>query len=134
MSRRDETIRRFWQEWVDSDKFQSHDSSSRRRATTDREDRLIRNLRSYRPLRLYRPLRQLPLTPTRCRARLYWCLFRSGWNHVAGDESRFQLCPADHQRRLWRPSEQRADPAFTITRLTGPQPAVILRDAISFDS
>ncbi|GFW09415.1 HTH_Tnp_Tc3_2 domain-containing protein [Trichonephila clavipes] len=32
-------------------------------------------------LRLYRPLCHLPLTPAHCRARLQWCLARSGGNH-----------------------------------------------------
>ncbi|GFU77499.1 HTH_Tnp_Tc3_2 domain-containing protein [Trichonephila clavipes] len=84
--------------------------------------RLIeRNLRSYRLLRYG------PITPTHCRARLQWCLARSGWNHadsgriVFSDEFCFQLCPDDHRRRVWRRPGQRADPAFTIACHTGPQ-------------
>ncbi|GFY22183.1 transposable element Tc1 transposase [Trichonephila clavipes] len=56
---------------------------------------------------------------------------RSGWNHVDkgrtmfSDELYFQLCPADHRRRVWRRPEQRADPAFTIARHTGPQQGVM---------
>ncbi|GFW68594.1 transposable element Tc1 transposase [Trichonephila clavipes] len=93
-----------------------------------------------RNLRSYRQLHHLPLTPAHCVARLQWCLARSGWNHakwgriVFSDKSRFQLCPDDHRRRVWRPPEQRADPAFTIIRHTGPQPAVMVWGAISFDS
>ncbi|GFT93378.1 uncharacterized protein TNCV_337431 [Trichonephila clavipes] len=41
MGRSDAVIRRFWQEYVDSGRFQSHDSSGRPRATADREGRLI---------------------------------------------------------------------------------------------
>ncbi|GFX09807.1 HTH_Tnp_Tc3_2 domain-containing protein [Trichonephila clavipes] len=41
MGRSDAAIRRFWQEWVDNGRFQSHDSSGRPRATADREDKLI---------------------------------------------------------------------------------------------
>ncbi|GFU94149.1 uncharacterized protein TNCV_967191 [Trichonephila clavipes] len=50
------------------------------------------------------------------------------------DEFRFQLCPDDHRRRVWRQPRQRAYPAFTIERPTGPQPEVMVWDAISFDS
>ncbi|GFV79394.1 hypothetical protein TNCV_1903661 [Trichonephila clavipes] len=34
-------IRKCWQEWVDSGRFQSHYGSGRPRATADREDRVI---------------------------------------------------------------------------------------------
>ncbi|GFS62620.1 hypothetical protein TNCV_3736901 [Trichonephila clavipes] len=46
-------------------------------------------------------------------ARLQWFLARSGWNHadwgriVSSDESRFQPCPDDNQRRVWRHPGQR---------------------------
>ncbi|GFX33952.1 transposable element Tc1 transposase [Trichonephila clavipes] len=49
------------------------------------------------------------------------------------DESRFQLCPDDHRRRVWRRPGQRADPDFTIAHHTGPQPELMVWDAISFD-
>ncbi|GFW79398.1 transposable element Tc1 transposase [Trichonephila clavipes] len=93
-----------------------------------------------RNLRSYRLLRHLPLTPPHYRARLQWCLAQLGWNHadwgciVFRDESRFQLCPDDHRRRVWRCPGQCADPAFTIARHTSPQPGVMVRGAISFDS
>ncbi|GFV41706.1 transposable element Tc1 transposase [Trichonephila clavipes] len=45
---------------------------------------------------------------------------------VANDESRFQLCPDDHRRRVWRCPGQRADPAFTIAFRTGLQQEVKL--------
>ncbi|GFW09465.1 HTH_Tnp_Tc3_2 domain-containing protein [Trichonephila clavipes] len=38
MGRRDAAIRRCWQEWVDSGRFQRHDGSGRPKATADRED------------------------------------------------------------------------------------------------
>ncbi|GFY35665.1 HTH_Tnp_Tc3_2 domain-containing protein [Trichonephila clavipes] len=41
MSRNDEAIRRYWQEWTDSDRFQPHDGSGGTRATADQEDKLI---------------------------------------------------------------------------------------------
>ncbi|GFW21754.1 uncharacterized protein TNCV_2529531 [Trichonephila clavipes] len=73
----------------------------------------------------YRQQRHLPITPIYSRARLKWCLTRSGWNHcdwgrtVFSEEFCFQLCPDDHRRRVWRRPGQRADPAFTIERHTG---------------
>ncbi|GFU83606.1 uncharacterized protein TNCV_1886411 [Trichonephila clavipes] len=42
------------------------------------------------------------------------------------DESRFQLCPDDHRRRVWRRPRQRADAAFAIAYHTGPQPEVMV--------
>ncbi|GFY11726.1 transposable element Tc1 transposase [Trichonephila clavipes] len=92
-----------------------------------------------RNLRSYRPLRHLPLTPAHCRVRLQWCFARSCWNHadwgriVFINESRFQLCPDDHRRRIWRRPGQRANPAFPIARHTSPQPGVIVWGAFSFD-
>ncbi|GFT83082.1 uncharacterized protein TNCV_629141 [Trichonephila clavipes] len=41
MGRSNAAIRRCWQEWVDSGKFQRHDGSGQSRATADQEDRLI---------------------------------------------------------------------------------------------
>ena len=121
--------------------MQHQDGSGRLRATTEHEDRVIvrsavtapssslstirrstqtpvstmtihRRLRE-RNLRSRRQLRHLPLTPAHCRARLQWCMARSGWNDadwgriVFSDESRFQLCPDDHRRRVWRRTGQR---------------------------
>ncbi|GFU89421.1 transposable element Tc1 transposase [Trichonephila clavipes] len=45
---------------------------------------------------------------------------------VFSDESRFQLCPDDHRRRVWRRPRQRADAAFAIAYHTGPQPEVMV--------
>ncbi|GFT76604.1 transposable element Tc1 transposase [Trichonephila clavipes] len=50
------------------------------------------------------------------------------------DEFRFQLCPDDHQRRVWSRSGQDAYPAFTIARHTCPQLGIMIRDGISFGS
>ncbi|GFU20878.1 HTH_Tnp_Tc3_2 domain-containing protein [Nephila pilipes] len=81
-----------------------------------------------RNLRSYRPLRHQPLPPALCGFKLQWCLAPSGWNEadwrriVFIDESLFQLCPDDHRRRVWRRPGQLVDPAFTITRHTGPEP------------
>ncbi|GFW37143.1 uncharacterized protein TNCV_5020411 [Trichonephila clavipes] len=41
MGRSNAAIRKCWQEWVDSGRFQSHDGSGRSTTTADREDRLI---------------------------------------------------------------------------------------------
>ncbi|GFW46098.1 HTH_Tnp_Tc3_2 domain-containing protein [Trichonephila clavipes] len=168
MGRSHAAIKRCCQEWVDSGKFQRHDLSSRPRSTADQEDRLIvrstvtaldsslstirrvtrtrvspmtlhRRL-TERNLRSYRPLRQLPLTPAHCRARLQWCLNRSGWNHaywgriVFSDESRFQLCSDDHRRRVWKWPGLLADRTFPIARHTGPQQEVMVWGAISFEA
>ncbi|GFU82302.1 HTH_Tnp_Tc3_2 domain-containing protein [Trichonephila clavipes] len=113
----------------------AHDSSllSIRRATRTQVSTTTvhRGLRE-RNLRSYRLLRPLTLTHAHCRATLQWCLARSGWNHddwgrvVFRDESRFQLCPNDHRRRVWRLLGQRADPSLTITRHTRPQPRTIV--------
>ncbi|GFS69370.1 HTH_Tnp_Tc3_2 domain-containing protein [Trichonephila clavipes] len=90
--------------------------------------------------RWYRQLRHLPLPPAQCRARLQWFLARSGWNHaywsliVFSDEFRFQLCPDDDRRRVWRPQGQHANPAFTTALNLGPQTEVMVMGAISFDS
>ncbi|GFT22400.1 transposable element Tc1 transposase [Trichonephila clavipes] len=67
------------------------------------------------------------------------CLAPSGWNHadwrsiVFSDESCFQLYLDDHRRRVWRRRGLRVVPDVTIARHTGPQPGVMVRDAISFD-
>ncbi|GFX68851.1 uncharacterized protein TNCV_3865501 [Trichonephila clavipes] len=45
---------------------------------------------------------------------------------VLSDESRFQLRPEHHRRRVWRRPEQRADPAFIFACHTGPQPGVMV--------
>ncbi|GFV35454.1 transposable element Tc1 transposase [Trichonephila clavipes] len=50
------------------------------------------------------------------------------------DESRFHLRPDDHRRRIWRQTEQRADPAFTISHHTGPQQGVMDWRTISFEA
>ncbi|GFW23329.1 transposable element Tc1 transposase [Trichonephila clavipes] len=63
-----------------------------------------------------------------------------GWNHadweriVFSNESSFHLCPDDHRKRVWRRPGPRADPAFTITRHTGPQQGVMFWSAISFEA
>ncbi|GFX41733.1 uncharacterized protein TNCV_388461 [Trichonephila clavipes] len=50
------------------------------------------------------------------------------------DDSRFQLFPDDHRRRVWRRPGQRADPVLPIPRHTHPQPGDMVWGAISFDS
>ncbi|GFX56454.1 transposable element Tc1 transposase [Trichonephila clavipes] len=67
-------------------------------------------------------------------------LTRSGWNHadwgciVYKDDSRFQLCPGNHRRRVWRRPGQRVNHAFTVAHNSDPQPGVMVWGAISFDS
>ncbi|GFX15208.1 transposable element Tc1 transposase [Trichonephila clavipes] len=80
---------------------------------------------------------QMPITPTHGRARLQLCLARSSCNQAdwgcieLSDESHFQLCPDDHQRRAWKRLGWRADLAFTIALQTGFQPGVMVWEAIS---
>ncbi|GFT04264.1 HTH_Tnp_Tc3_2 domain-containing protein [Trichonephila clavipes] len=109
LGRSDAVIRRCWQEWVDSVRFQLHDGSGQSRSTVHRKDRLIvrsavtaplslsttrRATRSqvsimsfhrcliWQNLRSYQTLRHLPLTPLQCRARLQWCLALSDCNQA----------------------------------------------------
>ncbi|GFX51367.1 HTH_Tnp_Tc3_2 domain-containing protein [Trichonephila clavipes] len=85
-----------------------------------------------RNLRSYRPLHHLLQTHVHCRARLQWCLARSGWNHaewgltVFSDDSRFQLRPDDPGKRVWRRPWQHNDPAFTIACHTCLQQVVMV--------
>ncbi|GFW51052.1 transposable element Tc1 transposase [Trichonephila clavipes] len=101
---------------------------------------IIHKLIIERNLRLYRPLSHLSLTPAHYRARLQWFSARLGWKQadwgriVLNDEFRFQLCPDDHRRHVWRHPGQRADLAFTIAHHTGPQSGIMVWGAISFDS
>ncbi|GFW36510.1 HTH_Tnp_Tc3_2 domain-containing protein [Trichonephila clavipes] len=95
---------------MDNGGFQRHDGSGRPTVTANLEDSLIvisavtapdLSLSTIRRathtrvssktihrrlieqnLRSHRPLRHLSLTPAHCRARLQWCLARSGWNHA----------------------------------------------------
>ncbi|GFU30447.1 HTH_Tnp_Tc3_2 domain-containing protein [Trichonephila clavipes] len=118
MGRSDAAIRRCWQEWMDSGRFQHHDERSQPRATADREDRLIVRSAVTASDSLLSTIRH-----DKC---------PSCWNHaewrriVFRDESCFQLRPDDNRRRVWRLPGQRADPAFTIAHHTGPQPGVMI--------
>ncbi|GFV62699.1 hypothetical protein TNCV_901541 [Trichonephila clavipes] len=87
-----------------------HDDSGRPRAIADQENRLIVRLAIT------------ALDSSLSTIRLF------------SDESRSHLCPYDHRRRVWRRPGLRADPAFTIERYTGPQPGVMVWDAISFEA
>ncbi|GFU48620.1 transposable element Tc1 transposase [Trichonephila clavipes] len=81
--------------------------------------------------------RTMPIVSTHCQARLQWCLAQSGWNRankeriMFSNKFRYHLCPDDHRRRVWRRPGQRANPAFTIARHTGPQPRVMVWAAFS---
>ncbi|GFV12350.1 transposable element Tcb2 transposase [Trichonephila clavipes] len=52
---------------------------------------------------------------------------------VFSNEPRFQLCPDDQRRRVWRRPGKRADPAFTIVCPTGFQPMIMIWGAFPFD-
>ncbi|GFY10656.1 transposable element Tc1 transposase [Trichonephila clavipes] len=97
---------------VDGGRFQRHDGNGRHKAIEDRENRLI-----------------VGSTVTALDSSL--STIRRA-THT--DESRFQLRPNDHRKRVWRRPGQRASPAFNITRRTGAQPRSMVWGAISFDN
>ncbi|GFS94450.1 hypothetical protein TNCV_2014741 [Trichonephila clavipes] len=80
-------LKKGWQEWVDSDRFQRHDVRGRPKATADRENRLI--------VRSSVTALESSLTSDT-------------------DESHFQLNPDNHRRRALRRPVQRGDPDFTL--------------------
>ncbi|GFW13473.1 transposable element Tcb2 transposase [Trichonephila clavipes] len=73
-----------------------------------------------------RPLCVLPLTPTHRRLHLKWCHARGNWTAVEwnqvvfSDESRFNLSSDDNRFRVWRPRDERLNPAFVVQRHTAP--------------
>ncbi|GFW85886.1 HTH_Tnp_Tc3_2 domain-containing protein [Trichonephila clavipes] len=90
-------------------------------------------------LRTYRQLRHLPPTSAHLRTRLHCYMARSSWNHAnlgriaLSDESRFQLYPENHQKRVWRPLGQRAHPDFTIACHTAPLSGLMVSGVIAFE-
>ncbi|GFV60112.1 transposable element Tcb1 transposase [Trichonephila clavipes] len=66
----------------------------------------------------WRPLRVLPLTPTHRRLRSEWCHAQGNWTAVEWNQvvfsgkSRFNLSCDDDRVRVWRPPDERLDPAF----------------------
>ncbi|GFT98067.1 uncharacterized protein TNCV_3362731 [Trichonephila clavipes] len=117
MGRSDAAIRRCWQEWVDSSRFQRHDGSGRPKATTDRDNRLtVRSAVTALDSSLSLPTVTQPTT------------------HACTLSIQITLCPDNHPRCVWRRLGQRVDPAFNIARHTSPQPGVMVWGAISFVS
>ncbi|GFS75947.1 transposable element Tcb1 transposase [Trichonephila clavipes] len=113
MGRSAAAIRRCWQEWVNSGRFQRHDGSGRPRTTADQEDRLI----------VKSAVTALDSSlSTIIRATMF------------SDEFLFHLGPEDHRRRVLRRPGQHADHAFTIARPTSPQQGVMIWGAISFEA
>ncbi|GFU34565.1 hypothetical protein TNCV_1992961 [Trichonephila clavipes] len=129
MSRSDEAIRRCRQKWADKGKFQRHDDSGRLKATADWEDRLtvrpavtVINHQTCNPrtsVHHDQPqttdrakftlvlIATLPTTPACTLEPDYSgvCLNQVGIMLTGGriefrEESRFQLCPDDHRRRV----------------------------------
>ncbi|GFW18412.1 uncharacterized protein TNCV_1184401 [Trichonephila clavipes] len=82
--------------------------------------RTIRRRLAEGHLRSRCPLRVLPLTPTHRRLRLEWCHARGNWTAaewnqvVFSDESRFNLSSDDNRVRVWRPRDERLNPAFAL--------------------
>ncbi|GFV65892.1 HTH_Tnp_Tc3_2 domain-containing protein [Trichonephila clavipes] len=160
--RRDATVRRCWQEWIYSGRFQHQDGSGRPKATADREVRLtvrsaataldsslsiirraihplvptmaIHRRLIERNLRSYQPLHNLPLTPAHYRTRLEWCLARSGWNHADWGHLVF----SDDSRFQLRSSKTCLEMYWAACRsyfhYCTPQLGVMVWDVTSFDS
>ncbi|GFV43351.1 uncharacterized protein TNCV_1948641 [Trichonephila clavipes] len=62
-------------------------------------------------------------------------LNQADWGHIVFSyESRFQLCPDDNRRCVWRHPGLRFYPASTIACYTGPQLETVVWGAISFKS
>ncbi|GFS70981.1 transposable element Tcb2 transposase [Trichonephila clavipes] len=87
-----------------------------------------------------RPLRVLPLTPTHRHLRLEWCCTRGNWiaaewnQIIFSDESKFNLISDDNHVRVWRPREERLNPAFALQRHTTPTAGVMVWDAIAYNT
>ncbi|GFT95829.1 transposable element Tcb2 transposase [Trichonephila clavipes] len=87
-----------------------------------------------------RPLRVLPLTPTHRHLRLEWCHARGNWtvakrNHVIfSNKSRFNLSSDDNRVRVWRPRDERLNPAFALQRRTTPTAGVMVWGAIAYNT
>ncbi|GFV25861.1 transposable element Tcb2 transposase [Trichonephila clavipes] len=101
--------------------------------------RTIRRHLAERHLGSPRPLRGLPLTPTHRRLRLEWCSARGNWTAavwnqvVFSDESRFNLSCDDNRVRVWRPRNERPNPAFALQRHTTPTVGVLVWGAIAYN-
>ncbi|GFX12973.1 transposable element Tcb1 transposase [Trichonephila clavipes] len=88
----------------------------------------------------WRPLRVLPLTPTHRRFRLERCCARGNWTAaewiqvVFNDESRFNLSSDDNRVRVWRPRDERLNPAFALQRHTAPTACLMVWGAIAYNT
>ncbi|GFV82152.1 uncharacterized protein TNCV_2790501 [Trichonephila clavipes] len=87
-----------------------------------------------------RPLRVLPLTSTHRRLRLEWCYARGNWTAaewnqvVFSDESRFNLSSDDNRVRVWRPRDERLNPAFALQRHTASTACVMVWGAVAYNT
>ncbi|GFX43323.1 transposable element Tcb2 transposase [Trichonephila clavipes] len=69
-------------------------------------------------------LRALPMTPTLRCLRLEWCRARQDWTAtewnqvIFSDEYRFNFSSDDNRVRMWRPHDERLNPAFTLQLTT----------------
>ncbi|GFW21058.1 transposable element Tcb2 transposase [Trichonephila clavipes] len=89
----------------------------RPRQTIREEDRHIFLAEGH--LGSWHPLRVLPLTPTHRRIRLERCRARGNWTAaVLSDEFRFNLSSGDNRVRVWRPRDERLNPAFALQQHT----------------
>ncbi|GFW60331.1 transposable element Tcb2 transposase [Trichonephila clavipes] len=147
-------VRRCWDQWIREMSFTRRPGSGRPRQTSRRENRhtvapslgapvsspTIRRRLAEGHLGSWYPLRVLSLTPTHQRLRLEWCRARGNWTAaewnqvVFSDESRFNLSSDDNRVRVWRPRDERLNPAFALQRHTAPTAAVMVWGAIAYNT
>ncbi|GFW30070.1 transposable element Tcb2 transposase [Trichonephila clavipes] len=86
------------------------------------------------------PLRELHLTPTHRRLCWEWCRARGNWTAaewnqvVFSDESRFNLSSDGNRVRMWRPRDERLNPAYGLQRHTASTVGVLVRGAIAYNT
>ncbi|GFX25384.1 transposable element Tcb2 transposase [Trichonephila clavipes] len=127
-------VRRCWDQWIREMSFTRRPGSGRPPQTSRREgrhivapslgtpvsSRTIRRRLGEGYLGSQHPLHVLPLTPTHRCLRLEWCHARGNWTAakwnwvIFSDESRFNLSSDDNRVRVWRPRDERLNPAFAL--------------------
>ncbi|GFX43452.1 transposable element Tcb2 transposase [Trichonephila clavipes] len=130
MGQSDAAIRRRWQEWVDSDRFQRHDGSSRPRVKADREDILIVRTAvtaGDSSLSIIRRATRTRVSTITIHRRLIERNVRS-YHHCITYHSRLHTVEL-HYSGAWL-----YKPVFAIARRTGPQIGVMVWGAIMFVS
>ncbi|GFU49052.1 transposable element Tcb2 transposase [Trichonephila clavipes] len=136
--RSDCVVRRCWDQWIREMSFTRRPGSGR----LDRQvvEKTATSRLAEGHLGSRRPLRVLPLTPTHRRLRLEWCHARGNWTAaewnqvVFSDEYRFNLSCDDNHVRVWRPRDERLNPAFALQRHTASTAGVIVWGAKAYNT